>query len=379
MVSLNDGFPPDPPESLLDILDRLGVGFYRSDGESRIRFINKAGAAIYGCTPEEMTAGLHTYDFDPRGFDRTALRRQVENENLIGSFVSPGIKRDGTKIYTTSTVRCLHREDGTLVGFEGVFRDTTDEVLHVREQIALVGEVQTVNARLMRISALQDQLLSSLAHDLVTPPVVMQGFTELLLKGRYGAIAPEQEKPIRTIHRNVHLLSALVGELLEFTRFLKIIHASEAGSSLLGGAWRAVTHELSEQSKARQVAFALSPDFCNPEVKVSSAILHPILENIALNAVDLSGKGSTITASIHASQGRVTLDTALERLNPEHPPLDRILDRFFPEPGELNAPEGVRSGLGLAAARYAANLVGGDLDCSALGGNGLALRLHLPP
>ena len=377
-MSPKDGFPPDPPGSLLDILDRLGIGFYRSDGKSRIRSINKAGAAIYGCTPEEMTAGLHTYDFDPPGFDRTALRRQVENEDFVGSFVSPGIKRDGTQIYTTSTVRCLHGEDGRLVGFEGVFRDTTDEVTHVREQTALIEEVKAANDRQMRISALQDQLLSSLAHDLVTPPVVMQGFTELLLKGRYGAIAPEQEKPIHTIHRNVNLLSALVGELLEFTRFLKTIHASEAGFSRLGDAWRAVALELAEQGKARQVAFAISPDFGNPEVRVSSAILHPILENIALNAVDFSGQGSTITASIHASEVRATLEATIEHLHPEHPPLDRILDRFFPDPGELCAPDSVRSGLGPAAARYAVTLVGGDLDRSALGEDGLILRLHLP-
>lgn len=373
-----DGFPPDPPESLLDILDRLGVGFYRSDVESRIKCINKAGASIYGCTPQEMTAGLHTFDFDPQGFNRKALREQALEEDFIGSFISPGLKRDGTEIFTTSTVRCLRDEEGGLIGFEGVFRDTTEEVLRVREQAVLVAEVRAANERLMRLSTLQDQLLSSLAHDLVTPPVVMQGFTELLLKGRYGAVAPEQEKPIRTIHRNVNLLSALVGELLEFTRFLKAIHASENGASRLGSAWKKVALELVAQGKATKDTFVISPDFDDPAVMVPAEILPRILENLALNAIDLSQPDSPVAVSIQPFQETSALVLLVERLCPEHPPVDRVLDRFFPEPGEPGGPQGSAPGLGLAAARYAATLVGGDLTCSSHGEDGLALRLHLP-
>ncbi len=377
MVAAQGSFPPDPPQSFVDILDRLGVGFYRSDKASRIRFINGAGAAIYGSTPEEMTAGLHTYDFDAAGFERNALLDQVLKEGFIDSYISPGMRRDGTLIYTTSTVRSIHDEAGNVVGFEGVFRDSTEEVKRVREQVELVEEVKATNERLLRLSALQDQLLSSLAHDLVTPPVVMQGFTELLLKGRYGPIAPAQEKPMRTIHRNVNLLSALVGELLEFTRFLKVIHAAEKGTSLLGDGWRRVTSEMVEEGRAEEGSFVIPEDLDNPRLNVPDEILGRLLENLARNALDLLAPGSFVSSDVRSAPGRHALHVTLEKLREDHPPVDRILDRFFPDSAELCNPESAPEGLGPAAARYAANLLGGDLDCEATGDSGLTFRLRL--
>ena len=377
MVAERDGFPPDPPQPLVDILDRLGVGFYRSDKASRIRFINGAGAAIYGSTPEAMTSGLHTYDFDAEGFERKALLEQVLKEGFIDSYVSPAVRQDGTRIYTASTVRSISDDRGRILGFEGVFRDSTEEVQRIREQAELIEEVKATNQRLVRISALQDQLLSSLAHDLVTPPVVMQGFTELLLKGRYGPMAPKQEKPMRTIHRNVKLLSALVGELLEFTRFLKAIHSAEAGDALLGDAWRTVTRQMVENGCVGADSFVLPEDMGNPRVNVPDEILTRILQNLARNALGLLAPDSFVSSSVQSSAGRHTLKVTVERLREDHLPVDRILDRFFPESSELCNPESDPGGLGPAAARYAANLLGGDLDCKADGRAGLTFRLQL--
>ncbi len=377
MVSPQDRFPPAPPQSFVDILNRLGVGFYRSDKASRIRFINAAGAAIYGSTPEEMTSGLHTYDFDAEGFERGMLLEQVQKEGFIESYTSPGVRRDGTRIYITSTVRSLSDQDGRMVGFEGVFRDSTEEMERIRVQANLIDEVKAANQRLVRLSALQDQLLSSLAHDLVTPPVVMQGFTELLLKGRYGPVAPEQEKPMRTIHRNVNLLSALVGELLEFTRFLKAIHAAETGTAFLGDTWRKVMRELIVAGHAPRDIFIVPADMGNPAVNVPDEILTRILQNMALNALRLGAPGSPLSSTICSARGLHTLRVTVERLCEDHPPVDRILDRFFPESSALCNPESEPEGLGPAAARYAANLLGGDLDCEPAGEAGLTFSLHL--
>jgi signal transduction histidine kinase len=58
------------------------------------------------------------------------------------------------------------------------------------------------------------ELLRAAAHGLRTPLTSIVGFLELLREGAAGPLAPEQERVVRTVVRNVAQLTALV-DLLE--------------------------------------------------------------------------------------------------------------------------------------------------------------------
>ncbi|MEW6758230.1 MAG: histidine kinase dimerization/phospho-acceptor domain-containing protein [Acidobacteriota bacterium] len=371
-------FPPPPPETLLEILDLLGIGFYRSDLEGRIHCINACGAACFGLTPEAIQAGFRTRDFDSGSYDHEVIRRQVESEGFA-SFSTTARRADGSDFVVQSSIRRLDDAEGRFAGYEGVFRDVTEDARLCREQVRLLEEVRAANARLRKMSLLQDRLLSALAHDLVTPPVVMQGFSELLLKGRYGPLAPEQEKPLRTIQRNLGLLSEMVERLLTFTRLIRTLQQEPREALSLNAAW---TEALSGGGRVPDGAgkrFARrGPEAGGPLVAVPGPALTYLLDNLSENALDLASPEVPIVWSTSDTGALGVLRLTLASLQEDAPPVSKVLERFYPEPGALCQPRLAQRGLGLAAARYVAAAVGGDLTAETGENGALALTLTLP-
>lgn len=374
-MSQEDPFAPPPPD-LVEVLDRLGIGFYRSDLEGRIRFINPAGAAVFGVSPEEMTARYRTRDFDGGAYDRERVRRQMEAEGGFVAYTAVGRRADGREVTVESSIRLLRDGGGRTVGYEGVFRDVTEEASLFRRQSALLEDLRDTNERLRTLAALQESLLSALAHDLVTPPVVMQGFVELLLRGRYGPVTHAQEKPLETIRRNVALLASMVERLLAFSRLTRHLHDQERKAIPLGGRWR----ELMAVERGRPCRARPAPE---GEDDGSAALACPqsldyLLRNLASNAVSLVPEGAVIPWAVRGEGHRVALHLHLPSLSEEAPPPAKVLERFYPE-SLAPAGEGEEEpGLGLAAARYVAVLCGGELACLPEGQGGVGLLLTLP-
>ncbi|MEW5764233.1 MAG: histidine kinase dimerization/phospho-acceptor domain-containing protein [Acidobacteriota bacterium] len=371
-------FPPPPPETLLEILDLLGIGFYRSDLEGRIHCINACGAACFGVTPEAIQAEFRTRDFDSVHYDHEQIRRQVESEGFA-SFSTTARKADGSEIVVQSSIRRLDDAEGRFAGYEGVFRDVTEEARLYRGQAGLLGEVRQANERLRKMSLLQDRLLSSLAHDLVTPPVVMQGFSELLLKGRYGPLAAEQEKPLRTIQRNLALLSEMVERLLTFTRLIRTLQREPPEVLSLSDAWKRTLSDSEGGADRNGRRFTReAAESKELLVAVPGPALAYLLDSLFENALDLAAPSVSIAWDTLETGKFAALRLTLPSLKEDAPPLTKILDRFYPEPGALCQPQLEQRGLGLAAALYVAVSAGGDLRADAGEGPALTLTLTLP-
>ncbi len=370
-----DPFAPPPP-ALVEILDRLGIGLYRSDLEGRIRFINAAGAACFGVSPEEMVEGYRTRDFDAGTYDREAIRRQMEERGGLAAYSSLGRRADGREVMVESSIRLLRDGDGRTVGYEGVFRDVTTEAALFRRQNALLEDLRETNERLRTLADLQESLLSALAHDLVTPPVVMQGFVELLLRGRYGPLQSAQEKPLETIRRNVALLASMVERLLAFSRLTRHLHDQEQKVLPLGDLWRKLVSDGSHAGCRARPAPHGEDD--GSAVLACPESVDYLLKNLASNAVSLVPEGTEIPWRVRGEDRRASLSLILPSLAEEAPPPAKILERFYPEPLAAVDEEAEEAGLGLAAGRYVAVLCGGDLACHSREEGGVELRLTLP-
>lgn len=230
-------------------------------------------------------------------------------------------------------------------------------------------------ATLREILDLQEDLLFSLSHDLKTPPVVVQGFAELLLRGRYGALTPEQEKPLQTIYRNIVNLSEMVDQLLDFSRLLKKIHTPPSAIPLCQ-AWKS---ECDGFGKSGHVLALFSPCSVNGDdtVCVSQAALQYALRNMAYNALRIACPGTLIGCGIRRTPGWVHLELDLPVLVEDHPSFQRLLDAMF-QPSTVALAEAGLNGTGLAATRYLAALMGGNLSCEEFGGNRGRFALRLP-
>ena len=362
-------------EPLREILDRLDIGFYRSDRESRITQVNHAAMRIYGYTADDLGASVSTLETTQNRLDWQRVRGQVTEIGYAAGFVGQARRKDGSRIFLEFSLRRLEDADGSFAGIEGVFRDVTAEVALLREQAALTSTVQQAHQRSLLFSSLQEDLLFSLSHDLKTPPVVVQGFAELLLRGRYGTLSPEQEKPVQTIYRNILSLSDMVDQLLDFSRLLKQAHAPPSCISL-AQAWR---EECAGFGKSGQVLASFSPCLVDGDdtVCVSRMALLYALRNMACNALRLACPGREIACSARRHGPWVHLELDLPALPEDHPSLQRLLEGMF-QPSSPPLADAGLGGTGLAATRYLAVLMGGDLSCEEMGPTRGRLTLRLP-
>ena len=362
-------------EPLREILDRLNIGFYRSDRESRIAQVNRAALRIYGYAAEDLAAVVTTRDTALNLLDWQRVRGQVMDLGYAAWFIGQARRKDGTRIYLEFSLRRLEDADGSFTGIEGVFRDVTAEVALMQEQAAMTTAVQQAHQRSLLFSSLQEDLLFSLSHDLKTPPVVVQGFAELLLRGRYGALTPEQEKPVQTIYRNILSLSDMVDQLLDFSRLLKQVHAAPSCIPL-AQVWR---EECAGFGKSGQVLASFSPCLVDGDdtVCVSRRALLYALRNMACNALRLACPGREIVCSARRHGPWVHLELDLLALPDDHPSLQRLLEAMF-QPSSPPLADAGLDGTGLAATRYLAVLMGGELSCEELGPTRGRLTLRLP-
>ncbi len=371
--------PETAPEAFLQTLDGLGVGYYRSDASGTFVQINEAGAAMLGYASEEVAGRVTTFDTNVSADGREVLRRQAEAEGAVHSFVSPTRRKDGTVFYAEWSVRRRPGPGGGTSGYEGVFRDVSDQVAQVRRQQELLDRVGRANDHLQTFAHIQEDLLSALGHDLKTPAGIVIGFCELLLRGRYGEFKSEQERPLRAIHRNTAQLAEMLELLLDFSRFLKRLPPSAAEPRPVEPVLSRVLDRLSREARARRVRLSAPSLDGSALAAASPEVLEPLLEHLVRNAVLLAKEGREVGLRLEAGAGKSHLTVTIPEQQEEHPPVNRLLGGFYVLPlPPSGSTEHETYRLGLAAARYLVTLAHGQLTARSLGEEGVEIALALP-
>lgn len=369
----------EAPAASPDTLEGLGIGWYASDASGTFVAVNRAGASMLGYTPEEMIGKVTTRDTNVDQGHRERLKRQADATGELLAFVSPTRRKDGSAFWAEWSVRRRLRPDGEPAGYEGVFRDVTSQIEDSRRLRDLLSQLRETNVHLQAFARIQEELLSALGHDLKTPPGIVMGFCELLLRGRYGDVKPEQERALRAIHRNTAQMAEMLELLLDFSRFLKKLDASPVEPHPLEPALAQVYERTGREARARRVRLA-PPDLAPGTVTaVAPAVLEPLLEHLVRNAVLLTREGREVLVRAETAAGRTSLSVSVPEPNEEHPPLNRLLSVFFVLP---NPPSGSTERepyrLGFAAARYLAHSCGATVAARALGEEGFEVHASLP-
>lgn len=222
---------------------------------------------------------------------------------------------------------------------------------------------------LQELERLKSEFLSSVSHDLRTPLTVLRTASQAFPSA--GPLTPLQQRLIDNIQRNTERMAALVSDLLEMAKLqsgrlrlnLQRVALREALDDLVA--------ELEPLLREREVGVAMEIAAPPPMVIADSRRLHQILLNLLGNAARFSPVGGTITLSVAAGEGGVTVSVRDEGPGIPAAEQQRIFDRFY-------RLEGGGSGLGLAIARSLAELHGGTLGVESMPGAGATFRLWLP-
>jgi two-component system, OmpR family, sensor histidine kinase MtrB len=252
----------------------------------------------------------------------------------------------------------------------------TDDIARLGEAFnAMAAGLQRQIRRLEELSRLQRRFTSDVSHELRTPLTTIRMASELL-HGERETFSPELARSAELLQNELDRFEALLGDLLEISRYdAGVANLEMDTSDLRGVATSAIdaSRVLAEHHGSELVLDA--PPQPVP-VEMDARRVERILRNLLGNALD-HGEGRPVVVTVAADEhaAAVTVRDQGVGLRPGEAGL--VFNRFWRgDPSRSRLTGG--SGLGLAISLEDARLHGGWLQAWGERGLGAQFRLTLP-
>jgi signal transduction histidine kinase len=247
------------------------------------------------------------------------------------------------------------------------------------EELATQNELLRRQAiQLEQASAAKSQFLANMSHELRTPLNAILGYTNMLLQGVNGELAPPQRRSLTRIDSNGRHLLEIINEILDITRIeagRMPLHLSEFRLPELIQEVMAELDPIIARSKLA-VSAALDPSL--PPVYSDRQKVKQIVVNLLSNALKFTHEGSVkVLASYEVATA--TLHIAVEDtgigIDPIHQ--EKIWEDFQQVDSSPTRAYG-GTGLGLSICRRLAAMLDGRISLKSAAAQGSTFTLHLP-
>ena len=227
----------------------------------------------------------------------------------------------------------------------------------------------------------KSEFLARMSHEIRTPMHGVLGVAQVLGETR---LTPDQQQYLEMIRGSGELLLAVINDILDFSKIeagrLELDPAEFELVPLLGETLALVA--LAARQKGLTAALDLAPDL--PGVLVGDAVrLRQVIINLLGNATKFTERGGIVlrVRSAPSAAGQVRLDFEVQDsgigMKPEV--ISRIFEAFAQADASTTRVYG-GTGLGLSISSQLVRLMGGELRCSSVPGEGsrFFFTLELP-
>ena len=288
----------------------------------------------------------------------------------------------GGRAFTTVLLAALYR-DGRMIGLITVgYTDTLigneDWAAHLFAGIAEHATVVLQNTRLLEevraASALKDEFVGAVSHELRSPLNVILGYLEMTLDRELGALSAEQVDALGRTQRQAVILLEMITALLDLNRFeagrLPIERAPVAVGSLLGE----VMDQLPETWRRCGVALELLSAEGLPMIETDAGKLKTVVRNLLHNALKFTTAGRVSLLAALTPDGEIAITVADTGCGIPPDAIHYVFDMFRQAPGA----HGGGVGLGLHIVRRFVEALGGRVTVASDVGRGTRFTVCLP-
>jgi PAS domain S-box-containing protein len=168
----------------------VDYAIFMLDPEGGVASWNAGARRIKGYEAEEIIGRHFSTFYTPDAVERQWPQFELKEATRVGRFEDEGyrVRKDGSQFWANVVITALRGPDGELRGFAKVTRDLTQRK-HQEEQIAAltrelqhrVVELGGLNRELTQRNAENEAFVYSVSHDLRSPLVNLQGFSQELM------------------------------------------------------------------------------------------------------------------------------------------------------------------------------------------------------
>ena len=186
-----------------DFIESSKDVIYSTSVEGEIIDINPAGEVLFGYTIEELLK-MNILDFYKNKEDREEFQKEIEEKGFVKDYNILFMKKDKSPADCLLTSTLRKAEDRTIVGYQGIIRDITENKL-LEEQLLQAQKMKAVGT-----------LAGGMAHNFNNILVGIMGYSEYLLSKK------EKDDPdykaLNTIYESTVKASDLTRQLLSIAR-----------------------------------------------------------------------------------------------------------------------------------------------------------------
>jgi PAS domain S-box-containing protein len=255
----------------------LDYAIFMLNPQGYIASWNPGAQRLKGYAADEIIGKHFSVFYTPEALSTNWPAYELKEAARVGRFEDEGwrVRKDGTRFWANVVISALRGSDGTLRGFGKVTRDMTERKAQeerVRELTveleARVVELATANRELAQKSSENESFVYSVSHDLRSPLVNLQGFSQEL-----SLTSTDLEKLLTTaaIPADVRdkALSLLKGDFAESIGFIR--NAVRHLGSIIDG--------LLRLSRLGRVEYEIEPVDMNAVVADILSAMHSTIES----------------------------------------------------------------------------------------------------
>jgi NtrC-family two-component system sensor histidine kinase KinB len=325
-----------------------------TDGESRIKRLNRAAERLFGSEPTNVGRRVNEVVQDSR--IALAVTEVLRSRSAVageGSAAVVPLRVDGAERSYRIRSTPMYDSDRSLLGAVTLLEDIT----HLRE-----------------IDRLKSEFIAAASHELRTPLTSVQLGIHLLLEGTAGELTERQLDILQMCRDDSARLEKLMRDLLDLSKIESGEAAPRFASLPAGRLVRDAVEPLRLQVEAKGLKLSVDAPPDLPPVRADRAQIERVLANLITNAARASEHGGEISVTAEARDDHVAISVVDQGRGIPKEYLPRIFDRFVQVP---NAPPG-GAGLGLAISRRIVQAHSGQIAVQSEPGRGTSFTFTLP-
>jgi two-component system CheB/CheR fusion protein len=348
------------------------------DADGKVTGWNKGAELNFGFTEAEMLGQTLDAIFTPEdraaGVPADEMRRAREDGRAEDERWH--MRKDGSRFFCSGVMTPL--SDGTLFGYAKIARDQTERVQQDKQRAAALSNEQQGRSQAESASAMKDEFLAIMSHELRHPLNLIYINAELLARLPEVRQTPPALRATGVIRNAVSSQAKIIDDLLDMSRL------STGKLSLLRSEVDlcALSAQIVDVLKEDPLVASLRLQFVQPDtplmVSADAVRLEQVVLNLLNNAVKFTPAGGTIALTLAAEDGHARLDVSDTGAGIEPRFLPHIFD-MFGQGGAATVRSKTGLGIGLALVRHIVELHGGRVEAASEGaGQGSRFTLWLP-
>lgn len=345
-------------EKYRNLFDESRDAIYITSREGKFLDVNNALLELFGYSREEMVGKLDVREIYLYPGERDTFQQEIEKKVSVRDYEVKFKKKNGAEMDCTLTSTIRRAADGTILGYQGIIRDFTEQ---------------------KRIERLHDDVHRMMRHDLKSPLIGIIGFAGVLLKG--GNLTEKQRKETKMIQELGERMLGFIDRTRDLFQMEKGSYKLKPQEVNLFDVLRRIEKALRPLAlrKRTRLMFTLFGQRTNQKTEYvipgEETLLEIMFANLMKNGIEASPEGGTMRVAIDTVERPGHIFHVIDIHNGGAVPVD-IREKFF-EPYTTSGKEG-GTGLGTHNAWLVARTHKGDISFTTSEEEGTHVTVCLP-